>query len=159
VSKRDQGLTDFLRATFAQLGSLRDAVSRSSDFGRARLDVTLARRERSRLLQLLGERFLQEIASGEVAPPEDVHELVARVAEIDGEIGERAQRASEAEVRAYRAAADVLSSERASARGDARAAATTAPPNVSPDLTEEDPDAESTIRSTARRDRGIKRDQ
>jgi len=141
-SRRDELLTGFLRSTLEQLGSLREMVARSSEAGRARLDLSLLRRERAKLLQAVGEQVATAAAQGAMEVPPEVAEALERVADIDRRIGDQEKQTAARDAEAYHAAASAAGAVAGGARERARAQASAAgaerPPNVSPDLDETD---------------------
>ena len=74
------------RSPLRKLDRIRDAVVRSSQIGKLKLDATLLRRERDRLIQQLGEAALNLIMTSRLAVPEEIAPLVKQIQTLEGRI-------------------------------------------------------------------------
>ena len=68
------------------LGRVRDAVVRSSQIGKIKLDSTFLRKDRERLVLELGEEALNLMLVDRLPVPEELSGLVRRIRETEGRI-------------------------------------------------------------------------
>ena len=80
-------LTSLWRTAVSSFDDLRDTVLRGGQAGKSALDVTLQKRQRERMLVELGELVLEESRMG-AALPASCDGLVARIRELEAQIGE-----------------------------------------------------------------------
>ncbi|HUB08138.1 MAG TPA: hypothetical protein VMB50_14115 [Myxococcales bacterium] len=70
----------------AQIERVRDAVVRSSQIGKIKLDATFLRRERDRLVKQLGEEALNLMLVDRLAVPQELQQLLAEIRVVEGRI-------------------------------------------------------------------------
>ena len=71
----------------AGLDTVREVVGRSTQTGRLRLDIALLHKEKSQLLQTLGEIVVGLVDDGTWEDvPESVHQTIERITEVEGQI-------------------------------------------------------------------------
>lgn len=107
-----KGLEGLWKTSVSQLGDemkvafddVRDAVSRSSRVGRARIDVFLLRREQERLYADLGHRLTKLIREGEIELPEHARGTWERILELEQRLAEDTGLEEEGEAEAGREA-------------------------------------------------------
>jgi hypothetical protein len=85
-------LNQLWQSTIDQFDEIKNAIVRSSQAGKARLDAQFLKRQRERLLTKLGEDVLAAEARGELQLPDACAETARRVHELEEQI-----RAEEAE--------------------------------------------------------------
>jgi len=83
--KDGRRLEGVIERASSALGRLKDAIVRTSQIGKIKLDASALRRERDLLLQQLGARFLDGIERGAVPAPDDpeVARILERIREVD----------------------------------------------------------------------------
>ena len=77
---------DAFSRALTQLDRIRDAVVRSSQIGKIKLDATFLRRERDRLVKELGEEALNLMLTERLKVPEELGHLVAEIQVVEGKI-------------------------------------------------------------------------
>jgi hypothetical protein len=75
----------FSRALW-QLDRIRDAVVRSSQIGKIKLDATFLRRERDRLIKQLGEEALNLMLADRLKIPDELASLLGEIQLLEGKI-------------------------------------------------------------------------
>ncbi|MHB8419996.1 MAG: hypothetical protein ACYDCL_18130 [Myxococcales bacterium] len=78
-----------------QLERVRDAVVRSSQIGKIKLDATFLRRERDRLVKQLGEEALNLMLADRLPVPQELEALVREVQGLEGRIEADSRQMSE----------------------------------------------------------------
>ncbi len=68
------------------LGRVREAVVRSSQIGKIKLDSTFLRRDREKLVQKLGEEALNLMLADRLAIPEELSDIVRQIQLLEGKI-------------------------------------------------------------------------
>jgi hypothetical protein len=91
VSERDDELLRHLgtlwRSAMVGLDTLREVAVRSTQTGRLRVDIALLQRERSQLLETLGEMVVAMIDDGSFEDvPESIKQAYDRIKDVDGRI-------------------------------------------------------------------------
>ncbi len=69
-----------------QFEELRDAVVRSSQVAKTKLDATFLRRERDRLLHQLGSDYLGLVTQKQVVPPAELKVTIEAIQKVDADI-------------------------------------------------------------------------
>ncbi len=82
----DGSRKDTLSGALAQLERVRDAVVRSSQIGKIKLDATFLRRERDRLVKQLGEEVLNLMLADRLSIPQELEKLVRDIQTVEGRI-------------------------------------------------------------------------
>jgi hypothetical protein len=89
-------LNDLWRSTVDQLEDIKDAVVRTTEVGRAKLDAALLRRDRDRLYARLGESAYKLAEAGALALPADLEDLRGEIGALNERIAAEAARAESA---------------------------------------------------------------
>jgi len=84
--RQDPAPAPATRSPLRKLDRIRDAVVRSSQIGKLKLDATLLRRERDRLIQQLGESALNLIMTTRLSVPEELAPLVKQIQTLESRI-------------------------------------------------------------------------
>lgn len=71
------------------LGDVRDAVVRSSQVGKIKLDATFLRRERDRLFARLGEEVFDRVEEGRLVLPDDLVGPIEQLREVERRLEEQ----------------------------------------------------------------------
>ncbi len=79
-------LNQIWQSTIDQFDEIKDAIVKSSQAGKAKLDAAFLKRQRERLLSTLGEEVLRAAADGHIVLPASVDETVKRIEEIERQI-------------------------------------------------------------------------
>lgn len=75
------------KTAIAGLDTMREVVSRSTQTGRLRIDIALLARERSQLLEALGEMVVGLVDEGAWEdPPESVRQAYERIKDVEGQL-------------------------------------------------------------------------
>jgi hypothetical protein len=82
-------LNDIWENAKVQFEELRDAVVRTSQVAKTKLDASFLRRERDRLLHQLGTDYLQLIHDKQVTPPSDLKSTIEAIKKVDSDISEQ----------------------------------------------------------------------
>ena len=93
-------LGSWLGRAVEAFGDVRDAVVRTSQVGKIKLDATFLRRERDRLFARLGEEVFDRVDAGRLALPDDLAGAVDQLREVERRLEEQ-----EAEIAAVEAEA------------------------------------------------------
>jgi hypothetical protein len=72
-----------------QFEELRDAVVRSSQVAKTKLDATFLRRERDRLLHQLGSDYLRLVNEKQAVPPAEMKTIIDAIRKVDSDIAEQ----------------------------------------------------------------------
>ena len=72
-----------------QFDELRDAVVRSSQVAKTKLDTTFLRRDRDRLLHQLGVDYLRLVGDKQVVPPAELKATLEAIKKVDADIAEQ----------------------------------------------------------------------
>src|SRR5439155_24454874 len=91
VAGRDEELSRHLgtlwRTAMAGLDTTREVLVRSMQTGRLRVDIALLQKERSQLLETLGETVAKLVEEGRFEDaPESVKQIVERVKDVEGQL-------------------------------------------------------------------------
>ena len=79
-------LNSLWQSTIDQFDEIKNAIVRSSQAGKARLDAQFLKRQRERLLTKLGEDVLRAASLGEIALPATCTETARRITELEEQI-------------------------------------------------------------------------
>jgi hypothetical protein len=77
---------DAFSRALGQLDRIRDAVVRSSQIGKIKLDATFLRRDRDRLIRQLGEEALNLMLTDRLTVPEELAPLLREIQSLEGKI-------------------------------------------------------------------------
>jgi hypothetical protein len=89
-------LNDLWRTTVDQLEDIKDAVVRTTEVGRAKLDAALLRRDRDRAYARLGEQVYKLAEAGSLTLPADMEDLRDAIDELNERIAAEEARAETA---------------------------------------------------------------
>lgn len=79
-------LNQIWQSTIDQFDEIKDAIVKSSQAGKAKLDAAFLKRQRERLLAQLGEEVLRGVADGTATVPPSSEETVKRIEELERQI-------------------------------------------------------------------------
>jgi hypothetical protein len=79
-------LSSIWRSTLDQLDEIKNAIVKSGDVGRGKLDAAFLARQRDKLLSELGRAWIDQLAADGAEPPEALSAKVERVKELDEQI-------------------------------------------------------------------------
>ena len=82
-------LGSFLEKAVEAFGEVKDAVVRTSQVGKIKLDATFLRRERDRLFQRLGEELFDLVEDGKLDLPDALGPLAEQLRELERKLAEQ----------------------------------------------------------------------
>jgi hypothetical protein len=86
VSEVRKELNQIWQSTIDQFDEIKDAIVKSSQAGKAKLDAAFLKRQRERLLAQLGEEVLRAVDEGTATLPASTEETVKRLRELAAQI-------------------------------------------------------------------------